>query len=202
MGEPRLERRAGCKRARRTTTVSIAMRAVLVLLMGAPHIPTLDALKLSSISEERGHLGVGLLRAVEVVRGRYERAWTLVSAPEPTAEDLDTALELLQENAKQWESLEPAVKLWTERDDEEPPRRSSSSSSSSGSAATVKSSTHRSSTTAATDNNSSSGHSSSSSSREGERVRRAHRGPQTRRLAFTRRRLACWRTIVRCWGRR
>ncbi|CAN0363817.1 unnamed protein product, partial [Ectocarpus sp. 13 AM-2016] len=116
MSEPRLKRRAGCKRARRTTAVSIAMRAVLVLLMGAPHIPTLDALKLSSISEERGHLGVGLLRAVEVVRGRYERAWTLVSAPDPTAEDLDTALELLQENAQQWESLEPAVKLWTERD--------------------------------------------------------------------------------------
>lgn len=96
MSEPRLERHAGCKRSRRTTAVSIAMRAVLVLLMGVPHIPTLDALKLSSISEERGHLGVGLLRAVEVVRGRYERAWTLVSAPEPTAEDLDTALELLQ----------------------------------------------------------------------------------------------------------
>ncbi|CAM9741991.1 unnamed protein product, partial [Ectocarpus sp. 8 AP-2014] len=156
MGEPGLERRAGCKRARRTTAVSIAMRAVLVLLMGAPHIPTLDALKLSSISEERGHLGVGLLRAVEVVRGRYERAWTLVSAPEPTAEDLDTALELLQENAKQWESLEPAVKLWTERDNDEPPRRNSSGSGS-GSTATVKSSTHRSSTTAATGSSSSSG---------------------------------------------
>ncbi|CBJ29226.1 expressed unknown protein [Ectocarpus siliculosus] len=137
MGEPGLERRAGCKRARRTTAVSIAMRAVLVLLMGAPHIPTLDALKLSSISEERGHLGVGLLRAVEVVRGRYERAWTLVSASEPTAEDLDTALELLQENAKQWESLEPAVKLWTERDNDEPPRRNSISGS--GSAALARS---------------------------------------------------------------
>lgn len=62
-------------------------------------------------------------------------------------------LPLLQENAKQWESLEPAVKLWTEQDHEEPSRRNSSSS---GSAATVKSSKHRSSTTAATDSSSSS----------------------------------------------
>lgn len=91
-----MERRTGCKRARRATTVSMAMRAVLVVLLAAPHVPSCEALKLASISEERGHLGVGLLRAVEVVRGRYERAWALVSASEPTAEDLDTALELLQ----------------------------------------------------------------------------------------------------------
>ncbi|CAM9266302.1 unnamed protein product, partial [Ectocarpus sp. 12 AP-2014] len=77
------------------------------------------------------------------------------SAPDPTAEDLDTALELLQENAKQWESLEPAVKLWTDRDNDEPPRRNSSSGG--GSAATIKSSTHHSSTTAPTGSSSSSG---------------------------------------------
>ncbi|CAM9335732.1 unnamed protein product [Scytosiphon promiscuus] len=117
MEEAPLERRNGCKRARRATAVSMAMRAVLVVLLAAPHVPACEALKLASI-EERGHLGVGLLRAVEVVRGRYERAWALVSAAEPTAEDLDTALELLQANAEQWESLEPAVKLWTERENE------------------------------------------------------------------------------------
>lgn len=73
------------------------MRAVLLMLLTAgPHVPSSDALKLASISEDRGHLGVGLLRAVEVVRGRYERAWALVSAAEPTAEELETALELLQ----------------------------------------------------------------------------------------------------------
>lgn len=73
------------------------MRAVLLVLLAAgPHVPSSDALKLASISEDRGHLGVGLLRAVEVVRGRYERAWALISAAEPTAEELETALELLQ----------------------------------------------------------------------------------------------------------
>lgn len=89
------DRRAGCKRAR-TGAATSAMRAVLVVLLAGPYVPSSEALKLASISEDRGHLGVGLLRAVEVVRGRYERAWALISASEPTAEDLDTALELLQ----------------------------------------------------------------------------------------------------------
>ena len=70
--------------------------AVALLLLVAPHIPSTSALKLASISEDRGHLGLGLLRAMEIVRGRYERAWSLVSAAEPSADDLDTALELLQ----------------------------------------------------------------------------------------------------------
>lgn len=84
--------RAGRKRAR----TGAMKAAVTLVLLSAPHIPSAEALKLESISEERGHLGVGLLRAVEVVRGRYERAWALVSASEPSAEDLDIALELLQ----------------------------------------------------------------------------------------------------------
>lgn len=70
--------------------------AVALLLLMAPYLPSADALKLSSINDDREHLGLGLLRAVEVVRGRYERAWALVSASEPTTGDLDTALELLQ----------------------------------------------------------------------------------------------------------
>lgn len=89
------DRRAGCKRAR-TGAGAISMTALLALFLAGPLVPTAEALKLASISEERGHLGVGLLRAVEVVRGRYERAWALVSASEPSAEDLETALELLQ----------------------------------------------------------------------------------------------------------
>lgn len=90
------DRRAGCKRAR-AGAGAITMRALLLALLAAgPHVPSSDALKLASISEDRGHLGVGLLRAVEVVRGRYERAWALISAAEPTAEELETALELLQ----------------------------------------------------------------------------------------------------------
>ncbi|CAM9578971.1 unnamed protein product, partial [Laminaria digitata] len=116
MDEARSGRRAGRKRAR-TGAVKVA---VSLVLLAAPRLPSAEALKLASISEDRRHLGVGLLRAVEVVRGRYERAWTLVSASEPSTGDLDTALELLQANAKQWESLEPAVKLWTERDNEGP----------------------------------------------------------------------------------
>eukprot|EP00904_Undaria_pinnatifida_P011141 jgi/Undpi1/7157/HiC_scaffold_22.g09631.m1 len=116
MDEIRSCRRAGRKRAR-TGAVKVA---VSLVLLAAPPLPSADALKLASISEDRRHLGVGLLRAVEVVRGRYERAWALVSASEPSTGDLDTALELLQANAKQWESLEPAVKLWTERDNEGP----------------------------------------------------------------------------------
>lgn len=82
--------RAGRKRAR---SGAVQAAVVTLLLLAAPHV---TALKLASISEDRGHLGLGLLRAVEVVRGRYERAWALVSAAEPTASDLDTALELLQ----------------------------------------------------------------------------------------------------------
>lgn len=65
----------------------------------APPIPTAEALKLSSTKDDRENLGMGLLRAVEVVRGRFERAWALVSAPEPSPADLDTALELLQVRA-------------------------------------------------------------------------------------------------------
>ena len=96
MHETVQDRRAGCKRAR-AGAGAITMRAVLLVLLAAgPHVPSSDALKLASISEDRGHLGVGLLRAVEVVRGRYERAWALISAAEPTAEELETALELLQ----------------------------------------------------------------------------------------------------------
>lgn len=93
------DRRVGCKRAR-AGAGAITMRALLLVLLAAgPHVPCSDALKLASISEDRGHLGVGLLRAVEVVRGRYERAWALISAAEPTAEELETALELLQVGA-------------------------------------------------------------------------------------------------------
>lgn len=96
MHEPAPDRRAGCKRAR-TGAGAVTLRALLLVLLAAgPHVPSSDALKLASISEESGHLGVGLLRAVEVVRGRYERAWALISAAEPTAEELETALELLQ----------------------------------------------------------------------------------------------------------
>lgn len=92
MDEIRSCRRAGRKRAR-TGAVKVA---VSLVLLAAPPLPSADALKLASISEDRRHLGVGLLRAVEVVRGRYERAWALVSASEPSTGDLDTALELLQ----------------------------------------------------------------------------------------------------------
>lgn len=92
MDEARSGRRAGRKRAR-TGAVKVAMSLVL---LAAPRLPSAEALKLASISEDRRHLGVGLLRAVEVVRGRYERAWALVSASEPSSSDLDTALELLQ----------------------------------------------------------------------------------------------------------
>ncbi len=92
------DRRAGCKRAR-TRAGAISMTALLVLFLAGPHVPSSEALKLASISEERGHLGVGLLRAVEVVRGRYERAWALISSSKPSAEDLETALELLQVRA-------------------------------------------------------------------------------------------------------
>lgn len=93
MDELCLGGRAGRKRAR---AGAVKAAVVLVMLAAAPHIPSVEALKLASISEDRGHLGLGLLRAVEVVRGRYERAWALVSALEPTAGDLDTALELLR----------------------------------------------------------------------------------------------------------
>lgn len=89
----RLVMRAGRKRGR-----AGAVNAALTLLLHVSymhHMPSAEALKLASIREDRGHLGLGLLRAVEVVRSRYERAWALVSASEPTASDLDTALELL-----------------------------------------------------------------------------------------------------------
>lgn len=69
---------------------------VLLLLRYGPPPPVAEALKLSAIKDDRGHVGLGLLRAVEVVRGRYERAWALVSSPEPSADDLDAALDLLQ----------------------------------------------------------------------------------------------------------
>lgn len=74
------------------------MKAVVVLLLlrYGPPPPVAEALKLSAIKDDRGHVGLGLLRAVEVVRGRYERAWALVSSPEPSADDLDAALDLLQ----------------------------------------------------------------------------------------------------------
>lgn len=97
MDDVRSGRRVGRKRAR----TGAVKAAVALVLLAAPHVPSAEALKLASISEDRGHLGVGLLRAVEVVRGRYERAWALVSASEPTASDLDTALELLQVSAKE-----------------------------------------------------------------------------------------------------
>lgn len=84
--------RPGRKRAR----AGAVKAAITMGLLMTPQLPSAECLKLSSISEDRGHLGLGLLRAVEVVRGRYERAWALVSSSEPTAVDLDTALDLLQ----------------------------------------------------------------------------------------------------------
>lgn len=85
--------RPGRKRAR---AGAVKAAIVSMVLLMTPQLPSAESLKLSSISEDRGHLGLGLLRAVEVVRGRYERAWALVSASEPTAGDLEAALELLQ----------------------------------------------------------------------------------------------------------
>lgn len=78
----------------KATVGAIKVAVVLLLLCYGP--PPTEALKLSSINDDRGHIGLGLLRAVEVVRSRYERAWALVSSPEHSAGDLDVALELLQ----------------------------------------------------------------------------------------------------------
>lgn len=72
------------------------MKVAVAVLLAAPRIPSSAALKLASVSEDHGPLSLGLLRAMEVVRSRYERAWALVSAAEPSADDLATALELLQ----------------------------------------------------------------------------------------------------------
>lgn len=84
-------RGAGQKRAR-----ARAVKVAVAVLLAAPRIPSSAALKLASISENHGPLSLGLLRAMEVVRSRYDRAWSLVSAAEPSADDLATALELLQ----------------------------------------------------------------------------------------------------------
>lgn len=86
-------RSRGKRKAAALGTMKVAV-VLLLLCYGPP--PVAEALKLSSIKDDRGHIGLGLLRAVEVVRGRYERAWALVSSLEPSAGDLDIALELLQ----------------------------------------------------------------------------------------------------------